>query len=301
MTFNSIVKDIKELKIQGAQNVAKESLSAILDVVEKGVYYSLSDFTNTLKHSKKILFNSRPTEPCMRNALNYVFNNSYSGDISTLKLKIIYKIKYVNNFFKNSNKKISEMGYKKIKKGYAVYTHCHSSTVMGILKKAKSKGINFEVHNTETRPLFQGRKTAKELSKLNILVHHYIDSAIYLALKKVDIVLIGCDAILSTGEIVNKIGTKILVEIAHNLGIPVYICTNSWKFDPLTIKGYEEKIEERKISEVWENFPKGTKVHNPAFDIISLEKITGIISELGIYAPGIFIEEVKRENPWMFN
>ena len=300
MTFDSIVKDIKNLKIQGAQNVAKEAVSVISDLIENGIYNSPNDFFNKLKYAKKELFNSRPTEPCMRNALNYIIDNNYSGDVSLLKSKINNKIDFINSFFKNSNSKIIEIGYKKIKKGYTVFTHCHSSTVINILKKAKQKGINFEVHNTETRPLFQGRKTAKEIAKLNVPVNHYIDSAMYLALKKTDIVLIGCDAILSTGEIVNKIGTLNLIEIAHKLDVPVYICTNSWKFDPLTIQGYEEKIEERNSSEVWEKVPKGVTVHNPAFDIISPEKITGIISDLGIYSPEVFIEEMKRENPWMF-
>jgi len=300
MTFNSIVKDIKDLKIQGAQNVAKKALFAISDLIENEKFESSIEFFDLLKKGKKELFDSRPTEPCMRNALNYVLDGNYIGDISLLKLKFLKKINYVNDFFNKSNKKIIEIGYKKIKKGYIVYTHCHSSTVVNILKKAKQKGINFELHNTETRPLFQGRKTAKEIAKLNVPIHHYIDSAMHLALKKADIVLIGCDAILSTGEIVNKVGTLNLVEIAHQLEIPVYVCTNSWKFDPLTIKGYEEKIEEREPSEVWKDCPQGIKIHNPAFDIISSKKITGIISDLGIYSPDVFIEEIKRENTWMF-
>ena len=54
--FNQIVKDIKEIKIQGARNIAKKALYA----------YSLIP-TRT---SKKKLLSSRPTEPMMENILD---------------------------------------------------------------------------------------------------------------------------------------------------------------------------------------------------------------------------------------
>ena len=42
-------------------------------------------------------------------------------------------------------------------------THCHSTSAVKTLALHKVKGLKFKVFNTETRPLYQGRKTAKEL------------------------------------------------------------------------------------------------------------------------------------------
>ena len=53
--FNQIVKDIQDVKIQGARNIAKKALYA----------YSLIP----TKSSKKKLLSLRPTEPMMENIL----------------------------------------------------------------------------------------------------------------------------------------------------------------------------------------------------------------------------------------
>ena len=181
-----------------------------------------------------------------------------------------------------------------------VFTHCHSNTVIAIFKEAKKERKNFTVYNTETRPLFQGRLTAKELSREGISVRHFIDSAARLALKEVDLMLIGADAITSEGKVINKIGSEMFAEFAEKFDIPVYSCTDSWKFDPKTVFGYEEEIEKRGAREVWAEAPKGVIVDNCVFEKINPDLITGIISELGVYKPTIFIEEVKRTYPWMF-
>jgi len=181
-----------------------------------------------------------------------------------------------------------------------VFTHCHSSTVIEILKQANKQGKRFTVHNTETRPKFQGRLTAQELARLGIPVVHYVDSAARLALKKADIMLIGADAITTEGKVINKIGSELMAEVAEKWDVSLYVCSDSWKFDPKSVFGYEEEIEKRKPTEIWPTAPKGVKIDNFAFEKVNPDLITGIISELGIYKPTIFVEEVKRAYPWMF-
>ncbi|MCK5107580.1 MAG: hypothetical protein KAQ83_02545 [Nanoarchaeota archaeon] len=301
MKKTQIIENIKKLNIQGAQNITIYSLDYIEKLINEGIFKDSEDLIKRLDIAIKKLIETRPTEPCMRNTLNYVHDVSYQKDFEGLKNNILSRIEEARKHFKGSDKKIVIIGVKKIKKGMKIFTHCHSATTIKILKEAKKLGINFEVYNTETRPRLQGRISAEELSNVGIKVNHYVDSSIIKALKEVDLVLIGCDAVLSTGEVVNKIGTQLIAEIADKYDIPLYVCTNSWKFDPVTIKGYDEVIEERNVDEVWPNPPKNVKIHNSAFDIIGPEHITGIISELGVYPSIIFIEEVRREYLWMFD
>lgn len=300
MIFKKIVKHIKELKIQGAQNIAISAVMAIKNFVEnEGINYK-EDLLSELIKRKKELIDTRPTEPAIRNTLNYILKDIKLTEFIKIKKEVIERAKFVLKDFKKSNNNLTEIGIKKIKNNCVVFTHCHSSTVINILKRAHNRGKKFEVHNTETRPLFQGRKTSRELTNCGIKVVHYIDSAVKFALKKADIVLIGCDAILSTGKIINKIGSSLIVDIAFKYEIPVYVCTTSWKFDPQTIVGYEEPLEERNQQEVWPNAPKGIKIENPSFETINPNKITGIISEIGIYQPSVFVEEIKREKKEFF-
>jgi len=276
MQFSQICKAIKEVKIQGSGAVAKAGVKALL-----------------LRHDKKAirkLISLRPTEPCLRNAIHYALMFS----------PIDGGVKQVFSYFDSVGEKIREIGSKRIHDGMTIFTHCHSTSVISILKEAKKQGKRFTVYNTETRPLYQGRITAKELSKAGIKVIHIIDSAARLALKKADLFLFGADAITADGNIINKIGTGLYAEMADKLDVPCYSCTVAWKFDPLTLWGEEEEIEQRPAREVWPRKPKGVRILNPAFAVVRENQVDGIISELGILTVSDFIQQTRRTYPFMF-
>lgn len=272
MDFNQICKEIKDVKIQGAENIARAAVKA---------YY-----LKPTKEAVRKLISLRPTEPCLRNALKFAQLD---------KKNIVQALAHLDE----SNYLIGEYGSKLINNHNIVYTHCHSSTVTNMFRIAREKGRVFLVRNTETRPLYQGRITSKELAKLGIPNSHFVDSAMRIAIKKSDLMFIGADAITSEGKVINKIGSEMACEIAKKYEIPVYICTDSWKFDPQTIFGFEEIIENRPKNEIWNNPPKGVNIINPSFEKIDPDLITAIISELGILRPENFLTEVRRIYPWM--
>jgi ribose 1,5-bisphosphate isomerase len=284
MTYAEIVKKIKNLEIQGAENIAVKAVEAFaIKIKETKDRAKLIKYFNELK-------SLRETEPGLRNALKYCLEN-YEKNPKVAE--------YVIKHFKESKEKIAEYGAKKIHNGMKVFTHCHSSTVEAILIEAKKQGKNFTVYNTETRPKFQGRITATELAAKGIKVIHFVDSAGRSVMRKCDIFLFGCDALTSEGKVINKIGTEMLAECARDSRIPAYSCTNSWKFDPATLYGFDEEIEERSAKEVWDNPPKGIQIYNPAFEIVAPDIFTGVITELGIYKPETLITAVKESYPWI--
>ncbi len=246
--FNQIVKKIKEIKIQGARNIARKALYA----------YSLIP----TKESKRKLLSSRPTEPMMENVLDLAEKKPY---------------KEILKHFNYAQEKINSAVFKLIKKGNVIFTHCHSTNVSGALIYSHKKGKKFEVYNTETRPLFQGRKTAKELRRAGIKVTMFVDSALGVALskeqgtKKVDKVFLGADALLKDG-VINKIGSEVICQIAKNQKIPIYIIADSWKFTKSKVD-----IEQRNLNEVWNKAPKKIKIKNPAFEFVPKKYINGIV------------------------
>jgi ribose 1,5-bisphosphate isomerase len=302
MGFKQIVLDIKSLKIQGAENIAKEAVKSLTHVLEDNRKKEPAQIIKELEKAKTQLFATRATEPCMRNSLNFVLADIglHSKTTQDLKTHVESKIKNILDFFQESEEKIIEYGAQKIKDGMIIYTHCHSSTVTKILKQAWKNGKRFEVHNTETRPRLQGRITAAELAKEGIPVTHYVDSAARFALKKADLMLIGADAITVEGKVINKVGSELFAEIANKYDVPVYVCANSWKFDPETVFGFEEPIEKRYASEVWKDAPRGVKIDNFAFEKMSPELITGVITELGIYKPQMLVDMIQKKYSWMF-
>ncbi|MBI2628798.1 translation initiation factor eIF-2B [Candidatus Pacearchaeota archaeon] len=263
-----IYKGIKEIKIQGASNIARAALYA----------YSLSPNAET----KKKLFSLRPTEPMLINVLHDLDKNLEN------KEKILMHFLLAQN-------KINNYVLKIIKNNDVIFTHCHSTNVIKSLINAKKYGKKFQVYNTETRPLFQGRKTASELSKAGIKVTSLIDSAVEVAIegeqgfKKINKIFLGSDAILPNGDIINKIGSEMYAQIAKTHKIPVYIIADSWKFSKNNIK-----LEQRSFNEVWDKSPKNIKIKNPAFEKVDKKYITAIVSELGILKPEEFVRKVKK-------
>ncbi|GAI17822.1 unnamed protein product, partial [marine sediment metagenome] len=76
--------------------------------------------------------------------------------------------KEIISHFDNAQEKINQHVLKIIKNRDVIFTHCHSTNVVNSLINAKKKGRKFQVYNTETRPLYQGRKTAQELRRAGI-------------------------------------------------------------------------------------------------------------------------------------
>lgn len=257
--FNRICRQIKNLEIQGATNVAKAALKA---------YY----LSPTLA-SKRILLSLRPTEPMLSHVLELADK--------VPKEKII-------THFQNAQDKINKEVFKVIKDNAVIFTHCHSTNVVRALIYAKNHGKKFQVYNTETRPLYQGRITARELAEAGIRVTNYVDSAAAIAIKQTSMVFLGADALLEN-EVINKVGSGMISEIAKNNKVPVYIIADSWKYSHKNVR-----IEKRSFKEIWNPELNAIHIRNPAFEPIEVKNISYIISELGKMTYKKFLSVVKK-------
>ncbi len=201
--------------------------------------------------------------------------------------------------FNEGKNQMIEVGARRIEDGDTVLTHCHSSGVTGTLLRAKEQGKDFKVIQTETRPKYQGRITAHELVEAGIDTTMIVDSAARHYMKEIDFVLVGSDAITSEGNVINKIGTSQVALAANEARVPFYVVSTLLKFDPVTIHGSYEAIEERHTDEIWDNPPDGLRILNPAFDVTRRDYVHGLITEEGIISPHSILEAIHRHYPWM--
>ena len=296
-------KRIKLLEIQGARNVAIAAIKAVEETAKESKAKHKDAFLNELLETKIILFSSRETEPLMRNAILHVIHAVQSSDKESVK-ELAAEVSQVSDMFLEtlelSKEKIAGIGSKRISHHSRVLTHCHSSTVTNMLRKAKLDGKTFEVVCTESRPVFQGRLTAKEMLDSGIKTTMIVDSAVRHFMNEIDLVVVGADAITSEGNIINKIGTSMVALAAKEARTPFYVVSELLKFDPVTVRGDYERIEERSPKEVWADPPSGLIIRNPAFDVTRREFIHGIICEEGIISPHSISELMHRKHPWIF-
>jgi len=302
-SVNDTAEKIKRLEIQGARNVAIAAIKAIEASAKQTETQSKTHFLKGLSEAENTLFASRETEPLMRNAVRWII-----GQVESSREKKAAKLartvsaasaKFLKDL-EESNEKIAEIGARRIRDNSVILTHCHSSTVTYLLRKAKQQGKRFEVVCTETRPALQGRTTAKEMLKLGIKTTMIVDSAARYFMNHIDLVIVGADAITSEGNIINKIGTSAIALAAHEARTPFYVVSELLKFDPATTYGDYEGIEERDTDEIWRDAPENLIIRNPAFDVTRRDYIHGVICEEGIVSPHSIMEIVHRKYPWVF-
>ncbi len=260
-----IFKRIKSLEIQGATNIARESLLHL-----KAFSRSIGFGIEFDRECKKLLA-TRTTAVPVFNVIEELRKDKSAEKIEELLKKI-----------EESRHEISKNGIKIFRKKSTLMTHCHSSEAISLLKHSKSSiKIAFV---TETRPMYQGIKTAKELSSAGIPVTLITDSAAGYFMPRVDFVVVGADAIRKEG-IVNKVGTLPLAVVSKEFNKHFYVVASSLKFD----RRKNFVIEMRPSEEIHTRM-KNIRIDNPAFDVTDWRYITGVITETGIKTP----KQIKR-------
>jgi ribose 1,5-bisphosphate isomerase len=286
-----IIRDIKKLKIQSAHGIARAGLECLKIAIasskaadRKGFIEEISDYAQKIK-------TARPTEIELGSIMNLVLfkiSENESEDVHTLKEFAMRACDRQIAEIEVAMQRLIENGAKQVHDGDSILTHCHSRTVVGILREARKQGRDFTVFVTETRPLRQGLITAKELLESRIKIVYGVDSDMGFLMKKCTKVLVGCDAILPDGSIVNKIGTLPMAIVANAFGKPFIVAGLTSKLT------HKVEIEERDPREVEDSRKlRGAKIINPAFDVTPGDYVDFIITEKGIVKPHEIFEMVR--------
>lgn len=296
MEIEETAKKIQTMEIRGAGRIARAAASALKDFA---MQYQGND-ANTLKiqleGAASKLTNTRPTAVSLSNAITFTLKRIQDfEDIEALRNNVIES---AEKFIEASNAavaKISEIAYEIVPQKAAVLTHCNSSVVVSALIHAHNKGKKLKIFARETRPVYQGRLTAAELSQAGIPVTMIIDSAASSVINEVDMVMVGADTIEAVGNVVNKIGTSGLAVIAHESNIPFYVCAETYKFSLPSLSGKKTVIEERSPEEIANTAElAGVTIFNPVFDVTPAKYITNIICEKGIISTSDVEDIIKN-------
>lgn len=265
-SLEKAVSEIKSVRVQGAKEIAVYGLKFLRQFAKR------SGYNLKFEAAAHFLEEARPTAVVLHNCIEII-----------KKKKKISAIDKLIRDLERSSEEIGRHSDKIIRNNWKIMTHCHSGDALAFIKhgwlRHKKK---ISVIATETEPLEQGIKTAKELAAAKIPVTLITDSAVGFFMKDVDAVIIGTDAIRLSPPygIVNKIGTLNLALAAKKYRKPLYVVGNSLKFD----RRKKFRIEERPTREVYKKL-KGVKIRNPAFDVVDFNLVTKIITEKGVFAP----------------
>jgi methylthioribose-1-phosphate isomerase len=178
-----------------------------------------------------------------------------------------------------------------------VLTHCNvSGELVTVARYCQALRKDLRVIATETRPYLQGtRLTAWELAQAGVPVSVIPDCAIaqVMAESAVNAVLVGSDRTARNGDIINKVGTYSIAQLASEYGIPFHAFVQ----DPRSLEyGADVPIEDRPADELltFNGQPLvrgpqvGLSVRYPAFDLTPAALITHLIGFDDLYTPDSF-------------
>ncbi len=296
---DGICEAIKALRIRGAPAIGVAAAYGLVLGAREIRAESREDFLSELKRISDTILETRPTAVNIFWALERM-KRTASGfpEIAEIKSVLEREAHAIERETADDDRRLSEYGAELIHDGSTILTHCNAGalatsgygTALGMIGAAFEQGKRIQVFADETRPLLQGaRLTTWELMRAGIPVTLITDNMAghFMKQGRIDCVVVGADRIAANGDVANKIGTYSVAVLAHEHGIPFYVCAPVSTIDFSIQSGGEIPIEERDTREVTEILgvriaPEGVHVLSPAFDVTPHSYVSAIITEEGV-------------------
>jgi len=294
-----IAKDIEDIVIQWATDIARQACKIMEKQLRKSKLKNKKDLEKFFDKASTMLIWARETEPLLRNAMKYAkFKLNEWCDANG----VADAFEEYLTWMERENEIRPNIWADIIHDWDDVFTHCHSTSVIDIFKKARNDGKKFHVYNTETRPLYQWRKTSRDLINAGIPDTMVTDSSAWFFVDNtlwntVDIkeIFLWSDCIKPDGTVINKIWSFSIWLSAWNSWVPLYVVWSLLKVDTMD----KVWIETRSGKELWPEAPDWLNIVNFAFDRVPHKCITWIITEFGVIRPENLMREIKKHYPRM--
>ena len=292
--YKDIIDDLKKDHLSGASELAKKAAEAISAFCRESEGISNQEFAKELSYvCRELNLAHREIVPIF-NLVNSTLNVLRERPADKMATASQSALKHVTEFMSSSHRALQTIwqeGSKQLPLRATIMTISSSGSVMGILKLAYQQNKSPEVFILESRPLFEGRVLARVLEADGISATLIVDAACGYFMPQVDLVLIGADS-LSETSFVNKIGTQAVLLLANRLQKPVWLATEESKL-------ILEKLRPRptvsgKPDEIWPENHGKLKCVNPYFEIIPLDLIQKVITNLGTFIPSEIPALVQR-------
>jgi ribose 1,5-bisphosphate isomerase len=303
MLLTETAEKIKSMEIRGAGRIARAAAEALKDHAFSWTKTDMEFFLREMQDAADRLVSTRPTAVSLPNAVHYVMKGlNGARDVEEAQQRLGAR---ADTFIRDSLQavdRIGEFGARHISDGDAILTHCNSEAALACIIAAHRSGKAITVFATEVRPGNQGMITIRTLNDAGIPTQYIVDSAARFFMNKIDLVIVGADAVMVNGAVVNKIGTAPIALAAHESRTSFMVAAETYKFAPRTVLGEMIQIEERNPDEVLAERIRSSLPHvsvrNPVFDITPPPYIDLIVTEKGAFPPTLAYIIIREYLGW---
>ena len=291
------VEELRADRTSGASALSRRAAQALAQMAQETPASSPRELLRRLKDAAVALAAARPSMVAVANTVGLLLadaqNQGDRGDLASLRGYVAGRAHEIEELWQASVEAITANAAPLLPS--VVMTHSYSSTVFGALTAETSRDRRVIV--CEGRPLYEGRRLAQDLAAAGVAVTLITDAQAGAFMAEAAAVLVGADAVLADGSIVNKAGTYLLALAAHDHRVPFYVACETLKVSAEDIWGAAVAPEEKEPDEVLPEPMPGVSVRNVYFDRTPAQFVTAIITEDGVFRPkeiGGLVERARR-------
>lgn len=267
MNLKTAVKKIRNDHKHGASQLTRQAL----ELIEQTTLHDRSDNIETFQALMSSLLSEpalcRPTMVSIANAVNKYRSKleqqlSRSPDLPALREMAVNLARDCINELETSRQQVIENGAALISSEMTIMTCSYSSVVIACLLQAQRQGKSFNLLVAQSQlsphhPAY-GELLMGELAQQNVPGQVFPDSDVENLLGRTDLILLGADAVLADGSLINGYPSLNMAQaaFASPKSIPVYVLCETLKFTAQTLPVSEE-----------------------GFDTVPAAYLTGIITE----------------------
>ncbi len=292
-TIQRAVEDLRADRRSGASALSRrvaEALSAFAEGAPAGTPHELM---RGLREAARALADARPSMRALANTAGKIVAAASGpplpAEVADLRARVAQAAREVLEGWETAARAIA--GHAGPLLPDTVLTYSYSSTVLTVLLQTRPRRVIVP----ESRPLCEGRTLASDLLEAGIASTLITDAQAGCLMSSAGAVLVGADAVLPDGAVVNKAGTYLLALAAHRDRVPFYVACESLKVCADTRD--LSPVEEKEPQEVWPEAPAGLAVRNVYFDRTPPDLVSAIITEEGALRPdelGPLVERARR-------
>ncbi|CAF1144280.1 unnamed protein product [Rotaria sp. Silwood1] len=282
-------------------SAAITAIRTLLDVIKRSSAGTLSELSRELKVAVQLLTTQTDSSmPSVKSGcelflcfITLAKLDAYA--IDECRQKLIERGQVFLDRALLSRQRICEYSQEFIVDGCIILTHSYSRVVLTLLKYA-SKFTRFRVFVTQSEPDKSGIKMRDELEAIGIPAVCILDASVAYMMEQVTFVLIGAEAVVESGGIINKIGTFNLAIAAHEMNKPFYVAAESFKFVrvyPLNNRDLPDHFK-YKSSTIARLNEKDLINEHPLVDYTPPAYITLLFTDIGLLTPSAVSDELIK-------
>lgn len=274
--IRAAVREIRSDRERGARQLALATLEALRSVApECG--------GEEFRECARELALARPMMATTQNAVAWAWSRYLdTGDASKAVDDVIEAIQTATDGMAAAARRVIPTD--------TLLTYSYSSSVIELLARLKPRRVIV----SESRPSLEGIRMARDLAAHGMSMTLITEAQMALFVQEAGAVVVGADTILPEGDLINRIGTRMLALAAKDADVPLYSISDTLKVtapsSPMPFA--PEEGEPKEVCEA-----KWLEVRNVYYEMTPARLLSAYVTETGIMDPaavGRYAEEAEK-------